>query len=459
MEFSYKEQERRELSQSFKKRLLGNETKIVFSELMKNELPDFLRKYLTTYARRIFINEKPIQVSENKRFNLKSNKKFQESQKQIEDVIVESIILNQDEIEDAIFKAIGLQFDLYIEPRQTILRIFYKKKQERSQQDILNAIRNLSDTRPFINRLIEILESYSNRRLSRELFAEILLRTEREIYCPNDARNVILDVNRVMKYIEKLRGEACSGIKNGLVIAMLKQRGLSDLAKQFTRDPDNADSDASISSAELELKLNAYIEQLKKDVIHDSPPREPFTDVMPDFELRNSVQSNRLGPGGFESRTPSVSKAGNIDQLDLKANTVFSGHESTEPTKQELPETENENFRVRPGRARDVTKHFDDPMDMVIHRADIESQPDGPIPELKNLIDSKSAKMFKKKIFQRDNIAYADFFDRLELTDTWKEAKIIIEEELRLRGIEPFSREAIHLSDLVFSRYFPKKHI
>jgi len=93
----------------------------------------------------------------------------------------------------------------------------------------------------------------------------------------------------------------------------------------------------------------------------------------------------------------------------------------------------------------------------IIYRAKLEQQPPGPFPSLLQLIDEKNRKLFVRKIFDRDADAYMDFIQRLESVLTWKEAKSLLDQELQRRKRNPYSKEVIRLSDLVFGRYFSKR--
>jgi len=105
-----------------------------------------------------------------------------------------------------------------------------------------------------------------------------------------------------------------------------------------------------------------------------------------------------------------------------------------------------------------ITNMWKDPMDMVISRSKIEKQPDGPLYSLLRLIDEKDKKFIQKRVFDNDHQAYHEFIRQLESIDNWKEAKRVIDNELFIRSVEPFSKEALRLGDLVFNRYFPKRH-
>jgi len=64
-----------------------------------------------------------------------------------------------------------------------------------------------------------------------------------------------------------------------------------------------------------------------------------------------------------------------------------------------------------------------------------------------------------KRIFNNSEKEYEKFIDRLEKIDSWKQAKETIDRELNVRLIKPFSKEALRLGDIIFTRYFPEKYI
>jgi hypothetical protein len=94
---------------------------------------------------------------------------------------------------------------------------------------------------------------------------------------------------------------------------------------------------------------------------------------------------------------------------------------------------------------------------LVVDRAKLEAQPPGPYPSITRLIDEKSRSAFLKKIFRKDLDGYLAFVEQLEAMQTWKEAKAFLDKEFRARQVNPYSKEAVHLSDLLFSRYFTKR--
>ncbi|NQT24922.1 hypothetical protein HQ585_06190, partial [candidate division KSB1 bacterium] len=78
---------------------------------------------------------------------------------------------------------------------------------------------------------------------------------------------------------------------------------------------------------------------------------------------------------------------------------------------------------------------------------------------LGSLIDERTEKIFVKKLFDGDKKSYTQLLSKLEEAESWRVAKILIDNELFKRDVDPFSREAIKLVDLVYSRYYPEEGV
>lgn len=80
----------------------------------------------------------------------------------------------------------------------------------------------------------------------------------------------------------------------------------------------------------------------------------------------------------------------------------------------------------------------------------------GELEDINTLISSRDRKKIIKKIFNRDAKACEEFFELINSTRTWDIAAIIIEDLFVGREINPYSKEAIKLGNLVYLRYFSK---
>ncbi len=70
-----------------------------------------------------------------------------------------------------------------------------------------------------------------------------------------------------------------------------------------------------------------------------------------------------------------------------------------------------------------------------------------------SLFTTKEQKLFVRKIFQKDEIGFRNALDRLNPAPSWKEASLILDQIFRTNNIDPSSKEAIQLTNMLFSRY------
>ena len=90
-----------------------------------------------------------------------------------------------------------------------------------------------------------------------------------------------------------------------------------------------------------------------------------------------------------------------------------------------------------------------------------EAKPEPPQPisggaiDLRALIDDKKRKKFLKRIFKKDEAHFNTTIDTLNAMTSWKEASVFIDEIFIMNDVDPFSKEAIRFTDLIYSRFFP----
>ncbi len=91
-----------------------------------------------------------------------------------------------------------------------------------------------------------------------------------------------------------------------------------------------------------------------------------------------------------------------------------------------------------------------------IQREKIERQPPGPYPSILDFISPEDWRLFLKKIFKKDSLDFSRLIHKIDKTDKWRSAKEIIDWELEQRNVDPYSKEAVKLGDIVFAKFFSK---
>lgn len=472
MQISEWESEKKELCQALISRLFKKNEKVTYEELLNAGLPSFLKSYLKSQVKRYFEEDKPVSIEQKVRYQFQDSK-VQDLINQLTTAIQNATIFTEKEITEAINRTISLQVDFLVKPKEVLERVFYKTKNVREHSEILHAIIGISDDRPFLRHLIQILRNVNQKNISKDLFVRLAKEAEEEIYRQKPISAFIQDISVYFNFKNLVKAEPCKQIKKSHVPIMLRERNLNQLAEKLVNFyQQNNHSGEFIELPELEKLLESYLYQNE----FENNKKETKASV-----IANKVEKKRNKFDDFE-----VDEESDIDEyfddgvtqkIDLKKNknVIFFGSNSSsvigsggelkiEKKEPEAPEFKKPKIVYSDDRTIPLTKknsffgrHSDERETMKISRKELEAQPEGPIPSLRSLIDARSKKMFIKKIFKKNEVAYNIFISKIEAEKTWKKAKMMIDEELANLKVDQFSREAIKLGDLVFSRYFPKK--
>jgi hypothetical protein len=468
--------EKHELCNILKTRLLENRTQITYGELLQKKLPSFFRSFLKSQVKRFFEQEKPVQIENSSRYDLQSEE-IQKSLALLNEVIQRGTLFSSNEISDAIERTISLQIDYFIKPRTTLERVFYKSKESRSQKELLQAILGISDNRIYIQELIKKLKASPLTIITKSQFTLTAQEVETDVYQKNMLSAFLQDVAVLMEFLGIIQPEGNQKFKARLLSEMLLERNLNDLAervksqlthlseerlalpeieKLFRNTQEPAESKANPRTSES--KKNSPDSDWQEEIFKSEESDEhPFLNFSEKNEPASHDESDKNG-----KKTPAV---GNKVVFTSGRSQIFGAQEigSLEPAERETPKIQKPKI-IYKGEEKSFSKkgglfgrHVDDKENITIDRKTIENQPEGPIPSLSTIIDPRNRKILIRKIFKKDEIAYNEFMEKMEATTTWKEAKVIMDTELRQRNVELFSREAIRLGDIIFGRYFPKK--
>jgi hypothetical protein len=437
MESATGENEKRLLAATVRDRLIGNKNIILYRELLDKKIPTFLKNYLQNSVQKYIHTEEPFQFKNSKRFDFEYNKIVNLKNSLIK-AFEEATIFSREELIEIINRTISLQFNLLVKPNSTLLKIFFRNQSERIQTEILQILEGLDDRRFLIKMLIKNIREFDQYHIVEEDFKKILEQTNKKVYKDNFINAFISDVIALTDFLSMIHGYENKKIDINLLKLLLIERNLKQYSCVFDGFPDT-----KIDIERISLLLTNFLNGEDGDSnLEDDDEIEKFMMVPFADDQRDefSDQRSRLYRKEIEKR---------FDKLEGDKQTLSNISDGDNKTGVEKPVT-NRKIPI-------VTNVGKDRLDMIIKRSNIEKQPDGPLYSLRRIIDEKDKKFIQKKIFDNDIRAYNEFIRQLELIDNWKEAKKVIDNELFMRSIEPFSKEALCLGDLVFNRYFPKR--
>jgi len=457
------EQEKEKLTLALTERLLRGREGVAFSELKKSLAKFFDRQppnageivlaLLRRRARQIIRQEKPLLLQSQRRFELEDNE-LRAQLRRLRDLLLERLVFDKNELQAAVAFAVRLSFDLITKPASTLENLLYRCAAAREKADVAVILEGFEEDYPFVACAERFLMEYPDGPVTQEAFAALCRRAEREVYRLRPAPAVIAELQMYHNFCAAIGPAASSRINAQTILRMLRERGLRHLAENAAAELSERESwslpeiTPILERCEADLNLRAQLIEpaipppetelearaIEKDEVDIMPAAvqpaavQPATaEPAPETETAVTTQAEFFPPPAAEE----------FQEVDLKA--ILQVEEAASVP---LPKV--------------IYNHAEDDEPLFVEHAKIEAQPPGPYPSMTRLIDEKSRQALIKKVFQKDLDAYLDFIERLEELQTWKQAKAFLDGEFKKRRVNPYSKEAVQLSDVVFGRYFVK---
>ena len=463
---SYWEKEREMLVSALEERIAKNKDSVSLAELLQQNIPDLIKVVLRKHAKNLVRKEKPFVIQTLRQYQL-DDSELRHQLHVLQDMLVERIIFDRLELKPILNFAVSLQFDVIVKPRAALENILYRKSNERERGDIVTILRGLGEERNYISQLLSKVLGNPDGLVKKEVFVALCRQAEKEIYRKNFTAALIADFKDYQGYCKKIIGSRLSEeddpkLDNQVILSMMYERDLTELAesllpeitqketwkirdvKALIRDYiETANTDSSIKETlddtheKNKVNLNEFWEEAVNEFTNQLVQSETGheTQEVTSDELEESQQQKNIKDEQPQLETDAK------QELEITTGNMTGLAEDVSETASPKPRQKNKQTKLE---------------NMIIYRSDLEKQPAGPFPSLTRVIDVRTRKAIVKKIFQKDIDGYLEFIERLENTLTWKEAKHLLDSELNKRKVNPYSKEAVRFSDLLFGRYFSK---
>ncbi len=180
-------------------------------------------------------------------------------------------------------------------------------------------------------------------------------------------------------------------------------------------------------------------EAIEETPVQEEPERDEFL-AKPEPEEEAEVSEPSIPEVEAEDETPSTFET----QQEAAVEPEPAVEQEYEPQIEEEP--------VKPGETDKSSKVAEDLADHLAKQI----AGAGPLEDLNNMIKGRTRKKIIKKLFRKDEAAFNEFINKLNSMSSWKEASHFIDDTFYELNINPYSKEAITFSDIVYMRFFPK---
>ncbi len=429
---------------SLKKRILDGNTKVRFGKFSQDEaIPKFVRHHFKQNVIQLLQKEQPVTFKSTLHFNLE-NESFASMKDQFQDALQDSALLSAEEIESFLQEILVLRLDYLVKPIDTMRHILFEKKQEIAPDQVETLLSPFIKILPYAEKLIVSLKDLGQSTLEREDYGEKTSLMLNEIFQDNPVKTVSHEFSQLTEFLSETKGEEIKRIDSALLHDFFSDRNLWGFRRALEVETKLGREDFDL--LDLEMMLKRYIE-LKEDFKQENTPVEQPMVIsnVPEKEVVNTAERET------EKSKEDVS---DWDLDDVLNQETFNMDIKPEPLEEEakLEATKQKNMRIirhEKEEAEEKAKAEIEALD------DLTNEPE----KLEKLIDNKTQKVFVKKLFGGDQSAYSELTEKLDEAESWRVAKILIDNELFKRDVDPFSREAIKLVDMVYSRYYPEEGV
>lgn len=494
---------------SLKKRILADKKTIRFSSISGDKaVPDFIKRVIAEKVDYYKVKEAPFTIKGTPHFDLQKSD-MALIKENTEEVILNAAIFTREEVERYIQEALIIRLDFMVKPVSTMSQYLFQNEMSVEVERLPEILLPFRTILSYPNDLMEACEKEHLEKLKKSEYDRITRTMFTGGEYPERVTDVLKDFTLLTEYLSETKGEEVSKIEGEILQEFLTDRYLDGFRKAI--DVEIKLGNTEFTATGIEMILRRYIElraefgsddaaepQISPEYVpEEALEEEALLDATPETDtsiLKEDTDEKEFQFGDIWEPGPTENENTKIAEDLLREDEAISGSSSPEKTEppvepEVIPDAEEEPLltelelgeaeadiqeegeadeKETPADNEQAGAEDEKPM-RIIRREKGGKKDEGekksagsPVADitgLRSLLDEKTEKLFIKKLFSGDMEAFTSLFDKLDESESWRVAKILIDNELFKRDVDPFSREAIKLVDMVYSRYYPEESV
>jgi len=341
------------------------------------------------------------------------------------DLLSQNAFFDLNKFNQLLERAIKLQLNFIVKPHRTLKQFIFRDADSVSTIEVYDTLKYFSQFEYYKLAISEFFNRKYLHNIDSTQFSE-LIDTIDDDYFEKDKLDLTLNtISSIMAAIGQAQQQSLSKLSVDILYDALSDRNLDEFT-ELVQKVKYETSFKELSLEEIETLLKEH--KLPDDHIAEvKPPESAFETYQPEPETETAGSESLIEPAGFDIEEPSEE--------------VF-----TEP---EVVSSEEPESVAPPEPAVSVA---DDLADHVAKQI----QSDSPLEDLEEMIQGRIRRKIIKKLFKKNEQAFQSFLAALNKEFSWKAASRIIDDVFYEHEINPYSKEAINLSDIIYLRFFPK---
>ncbi len=445
---------------SLKRRLLGGKKKVRFEDIATD-------KAIPPYIVSAFKKKVDLYVQEEKPFGFRSTQHFEIVPQDIEQLLADSekyllkaAVFDAEEVEETLSEALIIRIDYLVKPVDTMRKRLFDNGAALQMNEAISRLRVFEKLMGYSESLISRCKKESLDELNQEKYTQITNQILHERFDDEPVKSVINEYTELLNHLAETKGEELKRIEGDIIRDFLTDRNCWGFRRAVEVEIELGKEDFGINDLEMTFKrYNAFkqefsyhIETETQDIKQTDPEIEEPEDVEEPRSFTDQEEEQNETEAFKDDEkmplTPVKNESLKEEQWDLEEIWEEKTKSDSKPAEEKINnQTPSKSMRI----IRRETKENEQAEDI--------QEKEEYSGALKEAIDSKTEKAFLKKLFNNDKEAYTRLIDKLEEAESWRVAKILIDNELFKRDVDPFSREAIKLVDMIYSRFYPEEGV
>jgi hypothetical protein len=445
---------------SLKKRIMGGSEKVRFGRIaMDNAIPSFIKAIFRSRVEEYLIEESPLTFKSTPHFDLRPED-IDNLRGQILDVFRETAFFLHDEVEEILREGLILRLDYLVQPISTMRALLFDRGMEITVSDLERRVEPFTKVLPYAELLIKECRRLGYSEIEKNEFEKLIRDMLQKEVAKEPVKTAVHDFSTLVDFLSETKGEEITRVGGDILKDFLDDRVLPTFRKALEVEMKLGKED--FDAVDLEMTMKRYLEL--RDTF--GPSEEHRREEEPRSSAGLPVELPIVEEPAEEPK-PVLEESWDLDAVLGEETPLIE----PEPEKAVSAPPEEKSKIKKPMRIiRREQKEEEEEEERIeaealesleaelISDKNVQIDP-GSRSGLKELIDEKTEKVFVKKLFGGDSESYGKLMLKLEDAESWRVAKILIDNELFKRDVDPFSREAIKLVDLVYSRYYPEEGI
>jgi hypothetical protein len=406
-----------------------NMTDIPLAYIQTRNIPDSVKHFLDQEVE-LWIRDEEEKFSSSDRFDY-DMPEVRMLIDQIFDHLKQNARFHINKFNQLIERAIKLEMNYLIEPHRTLTQFIFKDQQIVSTISIYNTLKYFFKYGYYKDAISDYFNAKYLKEISGDQFVKLITQIDENAFKENRLETSLKTIKTITGFMREAVGEDITSLELDLLVHAFKDRNLTvytKLIEELKRKGEKA-----ISLTDLETVLSA--ESLDPLI---APVEEA---VLEKVEEEESVKLADIGD--IEESKPVVA----VEDIELGEMKVEEIEEEEEVEEEELEEE-----AVEAAAIGKKSKVADDMADFVASQI----QSDQPLADLNTMVAGRTRKKIIKKLFQKKESEFVSFINLINGQAAWKDASLTIDNAFYERGINPYSKEAIMFSDIIYLRFFPK---